>query len=183
VKGYVLYELPFGRGKPLKADAGPLLNALLGGWNVSGGFRYSTGTPLRIPANVYYPGIDNVYANIVPGCDIHQHYNGQVGAAYFNPTCFANPTNGEFGDAPGYLAQLRSPGYASEDLGVSKSLSLAGDRYQMRLYFQMFNALNRHRFQGPNTQVGTADFGKVLPEDLNGLPRPRVGQLGVRLSF
>jgi hypothetical protein len=38
-------------------------------------------------------------------------------------------------------------------------------------------------FAGPNTQIGTADFGRVLPEDLNGLPGPRVGQFGARLSF
>jgi hypothetical protein len=183
VKGYVLYELPFGRGKSLISGAGPALDALVGGWTVSSGFHYSTGIPLRIPANVYYPGINNVYANIVPGCDISAHYNGQVGGAYFNPACFANPANGEFGNAPGYLADLRSPGLATEDLGVSKSLRLAGDRYQLRLYFQMFNVFNRHGFEGPNTQIGTADFGKVLREDLNGQPRPRVGQFGARFSF
>jgi hypothetical protein len=72
---------------------------------------------------------------------------------------------------------------ATEDLGVSKSLRLAGDRYQLRLYFQMFNVFNRHGFEGPNTQIGTADFGKVLREDLNGQPRPRVGQFGARFSF
>ena len=183
VKGYVLYELPFGRGKALLSGLGPGGDALVRGWTVSTGFHYNTGTPMRIPANVYYPGITNVYSNIVPGCDISEHYNGQVGGTYFNPACFANPDNGEFGNAPGYLSQLRNPGYASEDLGVSKSQRLAGDRYQLRLYLQLFNVLNRHGFAGPNTQIGTAGFGTVLAEDLNGLPGPRVGQFGARLSF
>lgn len=111
------------------------------------------------------------------------HYNGQVGGAYFNPACFANPDNGEFGDAPGYLAGLRNPGFASEDLGVSKALRFAAERCQLSLYFQMFNVFNRHGFTGPNTQIGTAGFGQVLPEDLNGLPGPRVGQFGARFSF
>ena len=182
VKGYVLYDLPFGRGRSLLSRASAARNALVGGWTLSAGFHYNTGTPIRIPANVYYPGINNVYADIVPGCDISQHFNGQVNAAYFNPGCFANPPNGEFGDAPGYLAQLRNPGFASEDLGVSKVLQF-GERSQLRLYFQMFNVFNRHGFTGPNTQIGTADFGKVLPQDLNGLPGPRVGQLGARFSF
>jgi hypothetical protein len=183
VKGYVLYELPFGRGKALLSDANPTLNAVLAGWSVSAGFHYNTGAPLRIPANVYYPGINNVYTNIVPGCDISAHYNGQVGGTYLNPACFTNPPDGEFGNAPGYLEQLRKPGLATEDLGVSKSLRFGGDRYQLRLYFQMFNVFNRHGFNGPNTQIGTADFGKVLPEGLNGLPGPRVGQFGARFSF
>jgi hypothetical protein len=183
VKGYVLYNLPFGRGKALLADAGPSVNALASRWTVSGGFRYNTGTPMRIPANVFYPGINNVYSDIVPGCDFSEHYNGQVGGTYFNPACFVNPPNGEFGNAPGYLAGLRNPGFASEDVGVSKSLGLSGERYLLNLYFQVFNVFNRHGFNGPNTQIGTADFAKVLPEDLNGLPGPRVGQFGARFSF
>jgi len=47
----------------------------------------------------------------------------------------------------------------------------------------MFNAFNRHGFAGPNTQIGSAKFGKVMPEDLNGLPGPRVGQFGARFTF
>ena len=162
--------------------AGSALNALAGGWTISGGFHYNTGTPMRIAANIYYPGINNVYSDVVPGCDISEHYNGQVGGTYFSPACFVNPPNGEFGNAPGYLAGLRNPGFASEDVGVSKSLQL-GERYQLDLYFQAFNVFNHHGFIGPNTQIGTADFGKVLPQDLNGLPGPRVGQFGARFTF
>jgi hypothetical protein len=182
VKGYILYELPLGRGKRLFSDAGPGLSGLLGGWTLTGDFHYATGMPMRITANLFYPGINNVYADIVPGCNLSQHYNAQVGGTYFNPACFRNPPNGEFGNAPGYLAALRDPGLATEDIGVSKSQRL-GERCQLRLYFQMFNVFNRHGFTGPNRQIGTAGFGKVLPQDLNGLPGPRAGQFGARISF
>jgi len=182
VKGYVVYDLPFGRGKALLSSANGVLNAMASGWTVSGGFHYASGTPMHIPANVFYPGINNVYANIVPGCDIHAHFNGQVGSTYFNPACFTNPVNGEFGNTLPYLSDLRNPGLASEDLGISK-VSKLSERYQLHLYFQMFNVFNRHGFAGPNTQIGSADFAKVLPENLNGVPAPRVGQFGARLSF
>ena len=182
VKGYVLYDLPFGQGRGLLSNAGTALNALAGGWTITGDFHYASGMPMRIPANVYYPGINNVYSDIVPGCDISEHYNGQVGGTYFNPACFVNPPNGEFGNAPGYLSALRNPGLAVEDVGVNKVLQF-GERSQLRLYFQMFNVFNRHGFSGPDTQVGTAGFGMVLPQDLNGVPGPRVGQFGARFSF
>jgi Carboxypeptidase regulatory-like domain len=182
VKGYVLYDLPFGRGKPLVSNTGPALDRLVGGWTVSGDFHYATGMPVRIPANVYYPGITNVYADIVPGCNISEHYNSQVGGTYFNPACFVNPPNGEFGNAPGYLAGLRQPGLAVEDFGVNKTQRF-GERCQLHLYLQVFNVFNRHGFTGPNTQIGTAGFGRVLPQDLNGVPGPRVGQFGARFSF
>jgi hypothetical protein len=182
VKGYALYELPFGRGKALLGGGSPVVSALAGGWTISGDFRYASGMPIRIPANVFYPGINNVYSNIVPGCDFSEHPHVHVGGDYFNPACFVNPPNGHFGNAPGDLAGVRNPGFAAEDLGVSNAQRF-GERSQLRLYFQMFNVLNRHRFSGPNTQIGTAGFGEILPQDLNGLPGPRVGQFGGRLSF
>jgi hypothetical protein len=182
VKGYVLYDLPLGRGKGALSDVGPALNAFVGGWTVTGDFHYASGMPMRIPANVYYPGINNVYSDLVPGCNISEHYNGQVGGSYFNPACFVNPPNGYFGDAPGYLAGLRNPGLAVEDLGVNKYLQLS-ERGQLHLYCQLFNVFNRHGVSGPNTQIGTAGFGEVLPQDLNGLPGPRIGQFGARFNF
>jgi hypothetical protein len=185
VKGFVLYDLPFGRGRAHLSSASTVLSALAGGWTVSSGFHYNTGVPMRITANnlYLYPGINNVYADIVPGCDIGAHYNGQVGGSYFNPSCFSNPPNGEFGNAPGYLAQLRNPGLASEDVGISKAFRFADERYLLSLRFQMFNVFNRHGFAGPNTQIGTADFGTVIYQNLNGLPGPRVGQFGARFTF
>jgi hypothetical protein len=183
VKGFVLYDLPFGRGKALLSNAGSALDALAGGWTLSGGFHYNTGVPIRITSTNYYPGINNVYPDIVPGCDLSAHYNGQVGGSYFNPSCLVNPPFGEFGNAPSYLAQLRSPSFASEDFGISKTFRFANERYGLSLRFEMFNVFNRHGFAGPNTQIGTSDFGKVLPQDLNGLPGPRVGQFGARFTF
>jgi hypothetical protein len=183
VKGYVLYQLPFGRGRGMLSDAGTALNALVGGWTISWDFHYDTGTPIRIPANVYYPGINNVYSDIVPGCNLQVNSGAQVGGTYFNPSCFTNPPNGAFGDAPGYLANLRNPGLATEDAGISKVLFFASERYQLHLYFQAFNVFNRHGFAGPDTQIGTAGFGKVLPQDLNGVPGPRVGQFGAHFTF
>jgi len=183
VKGFVLYDLPFGNGRALLSSAGTALNAFAGGWTVSGGFHHNTGVPMRIVANTYYPGINTVYADIVPGCNISEHYNGQVGGTYFNPSCFVNPPFGGFGDAPGYLSQLREPGLATEDLGINKAFRFASERYQLSLRFQMFNVFNRHGFAGPNTQIGSPDFGKVMPYDLNGVPGPRVGQFGARFTF
>jgi len=108
---------------------------------------------------------------------------GQIGTTHFNPACFTNPSGGEFGNASGYLSQLRNPAYASKDMGVSKPPQFGGDRRHLRLHFQMFSVFNRRGFSGPNPQIGTADFAKVLPEYRNGAPGPRVGQFGARFTF
>ena len=183
VKGYVLYQLPFGPGKALLSHPGSTVSALVGGWTLAGAFRYNTGTPMRIVANVFDPGITNVYANIVPGCNLNASYGAGVGSFYFNPACFTNPASGEFGNAPGYLSNLRDPGLATEDASLSKAFHFAGERYRLSVRFQVFNIFNRHGISGPDTQIGSPDFGKVLPQDLNGLPAPRLCQLGARLNF
>jgi len=184
VKGYITYDLPFGKGKMMLGDAGSALNGLVGGWTLTTGFHYNTGTPMRITANTWYPGINNVYSNYTAGCDVNQHFNGKPGGTYFNTTCFSNPAYGSFGNAPGYLSNLRNPGLATEDLGVNKAIAFGSDgRYKLSLRLQMFNVFNRHGFGGPNTTIGSPDFGKVMPYSLNGAPGPRQGQIGARFTF
>ncbi len=44
----LVYHLPFGKGQRLVGDANPALNALIGGWHVSGVFRWTSGFPITI---------------------------------------------------------------------------------------------------------------------------------------
>jgi hypothetical protein len=184
VKGYINYDLPFGKGKPLLGGVGDGMNALVGGWTISSGFHYNSGTPMRITSSNWYPGINNVYINVTPGCDISQHFNGKVGGQYFNPACFSNPGGYGFGNGPGYFDGLRGPGLATEDIGLNKALAFGeGDRYRLSLRFQMFNAFNRHGFGGPITNPSDPAFGTVTADNLRGNPGPRQGQFGMRFTF
>jgi hypothetical protein len=182
VKGYVVYDLPFGKGRSLLSEAGNGINALVGGWTINGGFHYNSGNPLRITSTNWYPGMNNVYPNIVAGCDLHGgSFNGQIGSTYFNPACFTNPTNGEFGNSPTYNSNLRGFGLATEDIGINKYFSFGADgRFKLNLRYDMFNAFNRHGYAGPSTGVD-ANLGKIL--DGGGSPDHRVGQLGARFTF
>jgi len=44
----VIYELPFGKGKPFFSDANGLVDRLLGGWQATSIVRWSSGTPFSI---------------------------------------------------------------------------------------------------------------------------------------
>ncbi|MBZ5689261.1 MAG: TonB-dependent receptor [Acidobacteriia bacterium] len=202
VKGYINYELPFGRNKAFLGGAGTGLNALVGGWTISSAFHYNTGTPESMRANAWYPTygvISNVYASVDPTCNLHVDNSVGVGGQYFNTDCITNPPYGHFAAGPGYLSQLRSPGFASEDLGLNKALAFGPDgRYRLSLKFQLFNAFNRHGLGGPNTTIGgtVADpwdlspypaqipaYGKVTWQNVYGSPGPRFGQFGMRFTF
>ena len=51
--GAAIYELPFGKGRMFMNDAPGIVDAVLGGWAVSGLFTYNSGLYLRFGGNVW----------------------------------------------------------------------------------------------------------------------------------
>lgn len=180
VKGYVLYDLPFGRGKLLGSNMSSGWNALVGGWTVNLGFHYNTGTPMSIHSTNSYPGFNSVYVNLTPGCKLTSG-SPKIGQMYLNTACFQNPAAGELGTAGNYIESLRNPGMATEDMSLHKSLGFgAGERYKLTLRAEFFNVFNRHQAGSPVTGMSDPNFGKVLNYGGQG---GRQGQIGARFTF
>ena len=180
VKGYVIYELPFGRGKMLLGNAGPVANALVGGWSLNVDFHYNTGTPIQLFSQNSYPGFSSVYVDIAPGCHL-TNGSPELNKQWLNASCFLNPAAGNLGTAGHYIGQVRNPGLATENLGVHKTMAM-GDRSQYRLTLRMefFNVFNRHQMGGPDTNMSDSTYGQII--SYGGLGG-RVGQFGARFTF
>ncbi|MEW5979403.1 MAG: TonB-dependent receptor [Acidobacteriota bacterium] len=84
--GTYLYELPFGKGKPMLAS-NRFIAALLGGWQVGGSVNYMTGTPLEITAGG--ANTINNRPNRVPGVPVEIPKNLQ--GWYWQPTQITVP--------------------------------------------------------------------------------------------
>jgi Carboxypeptidase regulatory-like domain len=188
VKGYIIYYLPLGRGKPFLGGAGPVLDAVVGGWSLNGDFHYATGTPIQVHSANSYEGFGAVYVNLVPGCSLTTGKRG-VNQQYLNSSCFQNPNPGapngaapELGNGRNYQEHARNPGLATEDLGLHKNFAMGADRrYNLTMRLEFFNLFNRDQLAGPNTNFGDAvNFGKV--QDYSGFAG-RVGQIGARFTF
>ncbi|MGA3081463.1 MAG: TonB-dependent receptor [Terracidiphilus sp.] len=187
VKGYVIYNLPFGRGKQFGANASPVMDGVIGGWTLTGNFHYQTGSPISVHSTNYYIGFASVYIDILPGCKLTSG-KPKLNQVWLNYACFQNPVAGGAGVAPqlgtagNFLSQVRNPGLATEDLGLHKSLSAGPDqRYNLTLRIEFFNVLNRDQLAGPNTNYGDpVHFGMI--QSYGGLGG-RVGQFGARLTF
>ncbi|HZR57620.1 MAG TPA: TonB-dependent receptor, partial [Terriglobales bacterium] len=153
-----IYELPFGHGKHLGGDWNGPVNAVLGGWQLTGIVTAKTGFPLSIsPAtnNTNSFGGNqrpNVIGDPVPA---HQTINNWI-----NPAAFAQPAPFTFGDAPRNFSNLRSPGYTDWDMGIQKLWGFTeSKRLQFRL--EMFNALNHPNFFAPDQNLGDSAFGHI----------------------
>ena len=75
------YELPFGKGKRFMANAGGVVNRLLGGWTLSWGAVFQGGQPMTLPCPSGTGNGTGCYDLVVPGQDVkrgmHIDANGQ----------------------------------------------------------------------------------------------------------
>jgi hypothetical protein len=178
VVGY-LYELPFGRGRSVGAGWNGPLNTILGGWQINGITTYQSGTPLAISANnvsgIFSPrqnANNNGKSGKLSG-DIHDRLD-----KYFDTSVFSQPAAFTFGNTTPRSPDLRSPGLRNWDISAFKQFEL---REYLRLQFrsEFLNAFNTVRFSGPNTTVGSNQFG-VISSQANS---PRQIQFALKLLW
>jgi len=172
-------------------------------WQISGVYRYMSGTPYGIGFSI--PGIGaanltgsdgNQNARIVVTCDPGK---GSSGDPYeqFNAGCFAPPQPGSDGTESARFF-MHNPPINNLDLSLSKSIPL-GSRIRLEVRLDMFNALNHTQWRGVNSSVSFAGLndptvtnlpyegGSLVRQNgvgtINGVRDPRTIQLVTRLTF
>jgi len=169
------YDVPFGR------DRGNAVEAILGGWTVSGIVAIQSGRPFTVGL---LPELDNSNtgrANLGFGANDRPNLNGdpELGSAtadrWFNTAAFSMPPFGSFGNAGRNV--LEGPGYQNVNLALLKQLPLSA-RARLQLRVEAFNLLNRVNLDLPDNFFGSPTFGQVLSAQ-----SPRHVQVGARLSF
>ena len=154
------YELPFGKNKMFGADWNRPMNAVLGGWQLSGILTAHTGLPISInPAQNNTGGFGfNQRPNIVPG--VSPVPQNQSINDWINPAAFSQPAPFTFGDSARFLSNLRAPGFVNWDMGLQKWWNITETkRFQFR--FELFNAFNHPNFFVPDSNLGDSNFGTI----------------------
>lgn len=137
-----IYQLPFGNGKKLLSGVNGAIDALVGGWQVTGITTFQAGFPMSIGAGDAL-GLDGTFgqrANYVQGCDIHA---GASGFQRINMNCFTQPAPGTFGDTARNF--LRQPGINNWDMGLGKFITIH-ERTKLELHVDTFNTFNHHQY-------------------------------------
>ncbi len=151
-----VYELPFGKGKTWGAHWNPVMNDVLGGWELSGTYRVDNGTPIGLSEQgaIPLPGGYSQRPDITS--TLKRNKGGNWKDQYFT-----NPLGAEvaqaytLGNAPRFIASVRMPGTNTTTLSISKQfgMGMIHDGSTMEFKAQSFNALNHPQFCGPNTTV------------------------------
>jgi hypothetical protein len=199
INANALWELPFGRGKTFFSHASRLTDAFVGGWQLTGIFRWNSGLPISTPFdNARWATNWNAQSNSVrtdgniKPCPARggRLFDCNLLEAYRS---FRNAFPGETGDRNVF----RLAGYVNLDMGLTKAFTLPwNENHRLQLRVEAFNVTNTQRMNVPNTGSRTG-FGIGLDPstfELDDIPvnwmrfvniqgAPRVMQFGVRYSF
>jgi carboxypeptidase family protein len=183
-------ELPFGRGKRFAANAGRAADAIIGGWQLSGLARWTTGFPFTVDNGQFWPTNWDEQGSATM---ITRPKTGAFRQPDGNVSVFANPTDAlnndyihTFPGGSGSRNVVRGQGYAGWDMGLSKRWNLF-EGHSLQFRWEVFNVPNLHRFNvaaglgdnAPNLQQLPQQFG-----DYTGLlTQPRVMQFALRYEF
>ncbi len=160
--GYVLYDLPFGRGRMFGSHLNPVVNAIAGGWQINSLFTFHTGFPVTAQANDQSgTGSGFPRANCV-GQPIETPYKqstiaGSPGYQWLGQSSVTTPNAGTFGDCQ--VGSFRGPGLKTADLAVSKSFPIT-ESQNVEFRAEAINFTNTPILAAPSDRVGPT-FGLV----------------------
>jgi hypothetical protein len=171
INANAIWQVPVGRGQPFFSGLNKWADAVLGGWQLTGIFRYNSGTPFPAPYDdARWATNWNVQSyttrtnsNVKPcptrggklfGCNTLEAYRS-----------FRNAYPGETGDRNVF----RTPGYWVIDMGFGKSFTMPfNENHKMQFRWEIFNLTNTQHMGSVDTSRSGYGLGLVpAPNDPN----------------
>ena len=186
-----LVGLPFGRGKQFGRNAGPALNALIGGWQLTGLLRWTSGFPFSVDNGQFWATDWDEQGNgqLIghPKTGVFKNQTTGIVSVFADPSAALNAFVHPYPGQSGSRNVLRGDGYAGWDMGLNKTFYLPWESQTLQFRWEVFNVANLTRFNvlaglgdgAPSLQQTPSTFGAY-----NGLlTNPRVMQFALRYQF
>ena len=187
--------LPFGKGARFAGSATGITEALIGGWQLSGVARWTSGFPFTVDNGNYWPtnwdeqGIGQMIAK--PQIGHHRDpTNGSV-SVFADPVAAFNDFQHPFPGQAGSRNVIRGDGYAGLDMALSKRWKMPWEGQGLQFRWEVFNVPNLHRFN-VLSGLGTSACNCIAslqqaPQSFGNytglLTQPRVMQFALRYEF
>ena len=174
-----LYELPFGHGRSLLADASPVVDKIVGGWQVNGITFYQSGRAFTIssPTDHSNTGSSNIRPDAT-GISPDLPANERSPQRFINPAAFAIPAGFAFGNSGRNVGT--GPSQTNFDVSVFKNFMFDKEgKRKLQFRAEIFNIMNKPQFQIPNRTFNTPQFGTIT-ETIND---NRDVQIALRFSW
>ena len=185
-----VYDLPFGRKRKFGSNMSPVVNAVLGGWQLNGIIGFSSGRPIQLSldSGIGIPTYGNRRPNLSgvlkrnTGSDFLNQYFSNASQVLSQPADFT------LGNAPRALGNIRQPGVKNATMSLFKQFSLSSIREGMRLEYRLeaFNIFNHPQFCGPDTSARFSDTGQLegnFGQITDACNDPREVQMALKFYF
>jgi hypothetical protein len=189
-----VYQLPFGRGKAFLSGTNGIENAFVGGWQLSGINRTTSG----LPFSLFEPGwttdwqIES-YGVVTAPVKMRRHFDQNGNPQFFdNPDAINNgisnggPVRLPYPGEAGERNNFRGDGYFDIDTGVDKSWQIR-EYGSLKFAWETYNATNTVRFDPASIGSGLTggNLGIASPGINNPglLVEPRRMQFSLRYDF
>jgi hypothetical protein len=175
-KTAAIYDLPVGKGRQF-LNHSALLDALVGGWQVSPTIVWTDGSPYTVTMNT-----DNSFS----GAGNSQQFANQIGSPvpahrdlnhWFNTASFVQPAAATFGDVK--RNSLYGPSFLQFNAALGKTFHLPWEGIGMEIRASANNVINHPSFGLPNAAIGSGTEGTINGLNVYG----RTMQLYGRIFF
>jgi hypothetical protein len=185
----VIFKLPFGRGETFFGNVNKYANLILGGWQLTGIFRYNSGLPISAPTDTAWAtnwtieSYTTRTANVKTcptrggslfGCNSLEAYRS-----------FRNAYPGETGERNVF----RLPGFWVLDMGLGKTFDLPWENDKLQFRWEVFNVANTQKMGAVTTYQVELDpqTAAQVPTNFSNFTAiqgtPRSMQFVLRYSF
>jgi hypothetical protein len=170
------WQIPIGRGRHFGSGVNRLVDAVIGGWEVSGFFTLQSGFPLQVSQSNGTLWNGTQRPNLIGDPETHGTIHDRLNN-YFNRDAFSRPEPDTFGSAPRTL-NMRGPRVNMLDAALLKSWRVKeNQRAEFRMEAQ--NVRNHPVFSDPSTSYGASNFGVINGTKVSA----RSVQLGFKYYF
>jgi hypothetical protein len=183
VNSNYIWDIPVGRRKEFLSGVSRRVDAVIGGWQLTGIVRWTSGLPFGVhnganwPTNWNIPGFETLDQPIPSAASAR----GQGNQRFADPAAVFNSFRLAYPGESGTRNPLLGDGYFEWDAGLNKTFLLT-ERINLQLRWEVFNVTNSVRFD-PQSINANYNFPNLFGVATAELTQPRDMQLGARLTF
>ena len=200
INGNWTLELPFGQGRHFGSSAGKGLDAIIGGWDLSGVSRWTSGFPVNVSNGFRWPtnwqlGGQAILTSqpalgtthVTSTTDPNNPDNAGNISIFKNGTAAISDFRAPFPGEAGQRNAIRGDGFFNTDMSLAKTWKMPyKESHRLVFHWDVFNVFNSKRFD-----VQSAGFGGNLELDIKTsfgnynhvLTQQRLMQFALRYEF
>ncbi len=176
----ILYDLPYGRGRAFGKNIPGVLDAVLGGWRLTGINTMTSGQPFTLrysaPSAFQVSGMPSYRPNLI-GPILTPESERSIDN-YLSKTNVVAPTDSRYPFGSASRNMTRGYAFYNLDMGLHKQFHLPGEDRRIEFRSEFFNLFNKTNFVTPDSTLGSATYGLIRSTF-----SARMIQFGVKVYF